>query len=62
MVPDFRGLSMAQARERLPEAISRVRFAGRGIVTDQFPAPGTPLADATEIVLHFATPAEVPTR
>lgn len=53
-MPDLRGLSMARARTLLPEQAARVRFLGSGVVTDQFPAPGDPIGEASDIVLHFS--------
>lgn len=59
-MPDLRGLSMARARTLLPEHATRVRFLGSGVVTDQYPAPGHPVGEASDIVLHFSPrPAEL---
>lgn len=54
-MPDFTGLSMAEARELLPEREMPVKLLGTGLAVDQFPPPGDPIGKNTEIVLHFAT-------
>lgn len=53
-MPDFRGMTMRQVRGLLPGESHKVRFLGSGFVADQFPAPGDPLKEQTELVLHFA--------
>lgn len=53
-MPDFTGMTMAQARRVLPEGVGEVRFLGSGSVSDQYPPAGDPLNEAAEIVLHFS--------
>jgi cell division protein FtsI/penicillin-binding protein 2 len=53
-MPDFQGLTMKEARGTLPRNLSRIKFLGTGLVSDQYPAPGEPLNEQTEVVLHFA--------
>ncbi|MEO8377342.1 MAG: penicillin-binding transpeptidase domain-containing protein, partial [Candidatus Sumerlaeota bacterium] len=53
-MPGFHGMTMQQARQILPDSVSKVKFLGTGIVSDQFPQPGDPLTEQSEIVLHFS--------
>jgi cell division protein FtsI (penicillin-binding protein 3) len=53
-MPDFRGLTMNAARLSIPAKVGNVRLLGSGVVSDQFPPPGEPLSQGTEIVLHFS--------
>ncbi|MCC5875241.1 MAG: transpeptidase family protein [Candidatus Sumerlaeia bacterium] len=53
-MPDFRGMTMRQARGLLPTDLQKVRFVGSGFVADQYPAPGERLNEQTEVVLHFS--------
>lgn len=52
-MPDLTGLSMAEARRRLPAGLENVRLAGSGRVADQLPLPGDPVGLTTEVVLVF---------
>ncbi|HNM45522.1 MAG TPA: penicillin-binding transpeptidase domain-containing protein [Candidatus Sumerlaeota bacterium] len=58
-MPEFNGMTMLQARQILPSSVSKVKFLGTGFVTDQFPRPGDPLTENTEIVLHFSQEKKV---
>lgn len=58
-MPDFLGMTMEQARGNLPPTTQKVKFLGTGFVTDQYPAPGDPLAEKTEVVLHFSPQRKV---
>jgi len=53
-MPDFRGMTMGAARKALPERVDNARLIGTGVVNDQYPPPGEPITDKTEIVLHFS--------
>lgn len=59
-MPNFQGMTMAEARRSLPATLQQVRFAGTGMVADQFPAPGEPFTKETQAVLHFAPGMDAP--
>lgn len=60
-MPDFRLMTMKEAREALPPGLASVKFLGSGIVTDQLPAPGEPLTGTSEAVLHFSPDTQAAT-
>jgi len=55
-MPDFRGLTMTEAREALAKLSPtlRVEFAGTGVVVSQSPEPGAMASAADLIGLSFA--------
>lgn len=53
MLPDFTGMTLRQARERLSEMRISWTSEGSGRVYRQTPAPGTPINDVAECTLAF---------
>jgi hypothetical protein len=53
-VPDFTGLSMREAFTRARAQGLQVEVNGTGYVTQQRPAPGTPLAGERRLALWLA--------
>src|SRR5690606_6075893 len=53
LMPDFRGLTMAEVRPQMPSFIDKVRFVGSGRVVDQTPPAGSPLEQTAEVVIVF---------
>ncbi len=54
MLPDFRGMTKRQARERIAELGLMWDIQGSGWVAEQEPPPGTPLAEVTLCRLQFS--------
>ena len=53
MLPDFSGMTLRQARERLSDMRLEWTSQGSGRVIRQTPAPGTPINDVEECTLEF---------
>jgi beta-lactam-binding protein with PASTA domain len=53
MLPDFAGMTLRQARERLAQMRLSWTSEGSGRVIRQTPAPGTPINDVAECTLVF---------
>ena len=54
VLPDFRGMTKRQARERIAELGLMWDIQGSGWVAEQEPPPGTPLAEVTLCRLRFS--------
>jgi cell division protein FtsI (penicillin-binding protein 3) len=52
-MPDLRGLSARQATAWLAALGVTATVRGAGVVTDQSPAPGSPLADAARLTCQY---------
>jgi beta-lactam-binding protein with PASTA domain len=59
-MPKVQGLSLRQAMEALAPFDVRLEVSGRGVVVDQTPAPGAPIAAGALCTLALASPAARP--